>query len=268
MFNPRYHTAIEEMMVEAAAWVYKDLWAFDPSMTFNTFAGYRIKRAGHMYVAEVINNRTEKYEQFSIKINKTISELKQKGVDFDLQTISTVSGIPLVTIEEVLAQNSANATSISLNDPSITAGKANQDGVTALDEYLSADDLASYYKKDTPSPEEISVEKEEAKKIRAALSKLDKTTREIVKLKNGFYNSAIGDGEIAERLGISQNEVRQRYSSGRRELRRILEKDVTFSDRAIVGRAKKLDKTIKFMPSVSDTDIEDAAHFMTLDIVV
>lgn len=248
-----YPESYEEMMMEAAANVYKDLRLYDKNVAgFCAFVGPRILHAGHNYISQNINGRSDNYEEHAHKIKRCIQELKSKDLDYDAQLISTLTNIPISTVYTILEQEN------------MINGLISKDSDEFMNENLKASEdspLANSFK----SPESSMEEKEEAERVRKALSSLDRTTARIIKLKIGFDKKPMGENDIASSLNMTLVEVKQRYSTGMRNLKRILSKDILFSDRIISQKANNFNRMIKFAPTLSQSDIDDAESFMALN---
>ncbi len=249
--NPAFPDALEDMKTNAAINIYKDIYQFNPNMgAFTTFCRPRIFHAGITYIAEEITHRTENYEEKAHKINRCINELADKGVEYNEQIIHDMTGIPIATIKAVLLQNDAYLNTISLNSQEF------------FDEYFSEKDLKGLTTSHLENPEQAIIDKEEREHIQGILKELDNVTAKVIKMSFGISCSKLSDSEISSRLGITTSEVKQRYNSGIRSMKKMLSSDPTYSDR-VQKSAQNLRRKIHLIPTdVSQNDIEDANSFM------
>jgi len=253
--NARNDNALETMMIGAAAAVFESLNKYDPKIaTFNAFVGRYILHAGHSYMAEQ-NGRSDANEQHSHNIKKCIQELKAKGKEINIQTLITMTGLPLATIQCVMDQDQALSNTISIHSQEY------------LQEIVSAE-KAEPSRAHNQSPEQQVVNNEEKEKINKAFKQIDRTTALVIKYRQGYNTQSLSTTDIAEKLGITPAEVNSRYQAGIRDLQRILSKDPLFKDQTIKKNVRAFDRTLKFMPKITNTDIEDAASFMELNNVI
>lgn len=241
-----------QVLSMAAAEIFEVLPKYDKTKaTFNAFITPYVLHAGITVMSEY-NERSNRYEQSAKLISRAAEELTANGREVDINALSIITKLPIKTIYEVVEQNKRLAEVVSL------------DARDFFSDVYSEDDISDINERRFDNPEEAIVKKEESLKIQEYLDRLDKVTNRIIRLKNGFdTGKPIAEKDIAELLGISIQEIEQRYSAGMRTLARIIKQDPTFTDRAIHQKAENMNRAIQFAPTeVSRTDMEDALSFM------
>jgi len=241
------HDYFSDLYSEGVIGVLADLPNYDPTKSApTTYFDIRIKHQINIYISTQINKISSHYISNMAKINRAITELKQKGINATNQDIAIATGLSVETVMQTIRINESVNTMQSCDSNDFE-----------VENQLISKEL---------SPEAAYLKNESITELKEAINRLPELDRAIIQMKYGIDTfirpsyKEISD-ELTATLGrqIPVNKVRSSYQQSVKKLRKMLASTGRYTDNVKKKRESILDSVeINLVkPEISEKALEE-----------